>query len=316
MQAISEFYHTEQYKINKLGFSIIVMEGFPPLPGSQPQIEVHISLEEFRLFHSIDRRLYSILVADLLRDPVEAMQIMALWLWLERVGFFNIVKRILEWPVMLINDLAEEANICLAFIDNPLSLLLTSEASEIPLSQSVIQKNFSLQYLQNNLTLAKHGVEKVRNTVCMRAFNDLMEQAILRNEAQRIVESQQLLVQQTMLSNSLGNNVVPADERTMFVTFSKGYPVTECEVREFFVKIFGECIESFYMQEVRDTEDQALFARIVFFRPDIIHMILNGVHKAKFTINGKHVWMRKFVPKKTRSVTGQSSHRNHNNGVA
>ncbi|XP_074335972.1 uncharacterized protein LOC141673138 [Apium graveolens] len=291
------------------------MEGFPAFPDSQPQAEVQISQEEFRLFHSIDRRLYFILVADLFRDPIEAMQVMALWLWLERVGFFNTVKRILEWPVMLINDLADEANICLTFINNPLSLLLTLEAFEIPLSQSVIQKNFSLQYLQNNVKSAKIGVEKVCNTICTRAFNDLMEQAILRNEAHKIVESQQqLLVQQTMLSNSFGNSVVPADERTMFVTFSKGYPVAEWEVREFFTKLFGECIELFYMQEVKDFDDQALFARIVFFRADIIHMILNGAPKAKFTINGKHVWMRKFVPKK-RSVTGQSSQQNHNNGI-
>ncbi|KAK1367543.1 RNA-binding protein Musashi Rbp6 like [Heracleum sosnowskyi] len=287
-------------------------EGFPSLPNMQT--EVQISQEDFNQFHSIDRRLYLILVADLLRDPVEAMQIMALWLWLERVKFFNIVERILELPIVLINDLAEEANICFAFIDNPLSLLLTPEACEIPLTQSVIQKNFSFQYFQNNRTLAKLGVKKVCSTVCMRAFNDLMQQAILRNEAHRIAErhQQQLLVHQTMVSNIFGNSVVPADERTMFVTFSKGYPVAEREVREFFTKIFGDCIESFYMQQVRNIEEQALFARIVFFRANVIHMILNGHPKAKFTINGKHVWMRKFIPKRTVTVIGQSSQQNHN----
>lgn len=285
-------------------------EGFPDLPNSQ--MEVQISQEEFRMFHSLDRRLYLILVTDLLREPLEAMQVMALWLWLERAGFYNIVKGILDFPVMLINDLVEEAIICLMLIENPVSVLLNSEAAEIPLTQSVIQKNFSLYYLQQNRMVAKAGVEKTRKTICKRAFEDLMQQAMLRNEAQRVAESQQQLLihQQTILTNSFANNVVvPADERTMFVTFSKGYPVAEWEVRDFFVKIFGHCIESFYMQEVKDAKDQALFARIVFFRADIIHMILNGVAKAKFTINGKHVWMRKFVPKRTRPImVGQSSH--------
>ncbi|KAK1367541.1 RNA-binding protein Musashi Rbp6 like [Heracleum sosnowskyi] len=276
-------------------------EGFPSLPNMQT--EVQISREYFYQFHSIDRRLYLTLVADLLYNPLEAMKIMALWLWLERVRFFNIVKRILELPIVLIDDLAKEANICLSFIDNSLSLLLMPEASEIPLTESVIQKNFSLQYLQKNRTLAKLGVKKVCNTICMPAFYDLMQQAILQNEAQRIVESQQLLMQQKMLSDGFGNGVVPTDERTMFVTFSKGYPVAEWEVRDFFAQIFGDCIESFYMQQVKNMEDQALFARIVFFRADLIHMILNGVPKAKFTINGKHVWMRKFVPKRTMIVT-------------
>ncbi|XP_074335973.1 uncharacterized protein LOC141673139 [Apium graveolens] len=292
------------------------MEGFPVLPNSQPKTEVEISQEDFHLFHSIDRRLYLILVVDLLRDPVEAMKIMALWL--ERVGFFNLVKRILEFPIILINNLAKEANICLTIIDNPRSLLLTSEAGKIPLTQNVVQKNFSLQFLQMNQTLAKFGVENVQSTTCRRAFNDLMQQAILRKEAQRIADRQQQLLENEleMLSNMFGNNVVPADERTIFITFSKGYPVAEWEVRDFFIKKFGECIESFHMQEVRNMEYHSLNARIVLFRDDIIHVILNGASKVKYKINGKYVWMRKFIPMKIKSVTGKSSQQNHNNVVA
>ncbi|KAL6957343.1 hypothetical protein U1Q18_049564, partial [Sarracenia purpurea var. burkii] len=48
---------------------------------------VMISLEEFKLFHKMDRRLYTLLTKDLWRDPLESMRIMALWLWLERSSF-------------------------------------------------------------------------------------------------------------------------------------------------------------------------------------------------------------------------------------
>ncbi|KAL2534349.1 Uncharacterized protein Adt_07700 [Abeliophyllum distichum] len=61
-------------------------------------------------------------------------------------------------------------------------------------------------------------------------------------------------------------NEVPPEDRTMFVTFSRGYPVAEREVRHFFSTNFGDCIESFHMQEVRPHE-QPLYARVVFLKP-------------------------------------------------
>ena len=71
--------------------------------------------------------------------------------------------------------------------------------------------------------------------------------------------------------------------------------------REFFDRRFGDCIKDLYMQEVPSNE-QSLFAHIVFCQLSIIKMILKGVEKVKFSINGKHVWAQKFVSKQT--VTG------------
>jgi len=50
------------------------------------------------------------------------------------------------------------------------------------------------------------------------------------------------------------------------------------------------------MQEVGENE-QPLYARLVV--PDLSAMVavLSGQSKAKFSINGKHVWARKFVRK-------------------
>ncbi|WRX33429.1 hypothetical protein QQP08_025916 [Theobroma cacao] len=69
------------------------------------------------------------------------------------------------------------------------------------------------------------------------------------------------------------------------------------EVREFFTRAYGDCIESLHMQEV-PPDEQSLFARIVFRSESAIEIILSGMSKAKFTINGKHVWTGKFVPKR------------------
>ncbi|KAJ7979245.1 Rho guanine nucleotide exchange factor [Quillaja saponaria] len=165
---------------------------------------------------------------------------------------------------------------------------------------------------------AMEGIMKITNEVCMRAVSDIMQQAILRNSSQTIVGNQmtmpvstnQLLGHSDGLSGvrlgcGVGQNLtpqieVPADDRTMFVTFSKGYPVYEWEVRDFLGRTYGDCVESLYMQEVQ-TNEQSLFARIVFHKASTIDGILRGRTKAKFTINGKHVWARKFLPKRTKS---------------
>ncbi|KAL5733399.1 hypothetical protein ACOSQ2_033091 [Xanthoceras sorbifolium] len=102
------------------------------------------------------------------------------------------------------------------------------------------------------------------------------------------------------------NDQVAPDERTIFLTFSKGYPISESEIRDFFSRIYGECIEAIFMQEVAAVE-QPLYARLVVNPCSIIEVILSGKSKAKFSINGKHVWARKYVRKTHKSPPRSSS---------
>ncbi|GKE78081.1 hypothetical protein Tco_1544201, partial [Tanacetum coccineum] len=90
---------------------------------------------------------------------------------------------------------------------------------------------------------------------------------------------------------------VPPENRTIFLTFSKGYPITEFEVRDYFTRLFGDFIESIYMQPV-EGDNQPLFARIVAKSPCMVRAVVDrdgGVGKSKYYINGKHVWARKYV---------------------
>ncbi|KAL6199571.1 hypothetical protein ACLB2K_029355 [Fragaria x ananassa] len=90
---------------------------------------------------------------------------------------------------------------------------------------------------------------------------------------------------------------VPADDRTIFLTFSKGYPISEKEVREFFTRKYGDIFDAIHMQEVPVEDQQPLYARLVVRYAFFIPMVLEGQTKAKFAINGKHVWARKYVKK-------------------
>ncbi|KAL1816825.1 hypothetical protein ACET3Z_019399 [Daucus carota] len=140
-----------------------------------------VSQAKLHSFHTIDRMLYAILVADLLCDPTDAMQIMAFWLWLEQAGFRNVVKRISHLPLMLIDDLVHEANICLNFIKNSQAL---NEIGDIHLRLRLI-KDFSLENLHKNQTLAQSGVKIVCTNICLQAFSDLTQNALLQNEVRK-----------------------------------------------------------------------------------------------------------------------------------
>ncbi|KAI3761791.1 hypothetical protein L1987_52213 [Smallanthus sonchifolius] len=90
---------------------------------------------------------------------------------------------------------------------------------------------------------------------------------------------------------------IPQENRTIFLTFSKGYPISENEVREYFTRIFGDFIETIFMQPV-EPENQPLFARIVARTPTMVSEVVDrdgADGKSKYYINGKHVWARKYV---------------------
>ena len=54
------------------------------------------------------------------------------------------------------------------------------------------------------------------------------------------------------------------------------------------------------MQEV-EPEEQVLYARLVACSASIIDMIVERGSKSKYSINGKHVWARKYVKKNPKS---------------
>ncbi|KAI5415282.1 uncharacterized protein LOC127135140 [Lathyrus oleraceus] len=316
--------------------------------SSSPSTLVNVSQEDFLLFHKMDRELYTILVTNLSRDPAESMHLLAMWLWLERVGFHNVVKKIMTLPVILINEVADESIICFSCFNtnannNAYLIALASssssssgESNDIPLLQSLLQEEISLKFFYEFRLEATRAIERTRQEVCSRALTDIMQQAMMRNSAERMVEnsvwfgsigpanlqfgpvgiaSAMAQVQQptnsaVVVGGGEGGGIVPADARTLFVTFSKGYRVEEWEVREFFTMAYGDCVEALFMQETPPNE-QALFARIVFRKANTIDMILRGATKAKFSINGKHVWARKFVPKRGNTgrviVSGETS---------
>ncbi|XP_076918382.1 uncharacterized protein LOC143578791 [Bidens hawaiensis] len=246
--------------------------------------------------HSIYRELYAILVYDLWRNPIEAIQMMAIWIWLERIMVApDLTRRILTLSSDLIDSVGNEALFCWTCVDN-INKFFSSLVTNLPLTKILLKKDMPIGLFLKQREQTIMGIKELIYRVCASCLKDIWDGAIARNAhmdfSQRVASHEEGLPPQ--------NAEIQPDERSLFITFSRGYPVAEWEVREFFDILFGECIESFYMPEVLG--EHPLFANIVLHHTSYIHAVLTGGTHAKFIINGKPVWMRKFTPKRRRGL--------------
>ncbi|XP_019090367.1 PREDICTED: uncharacterized protein LOC109128463 [Camelina sativa] len=91
------------------------------------------------------------------------------------------------------------------------------------------------------------------------------------------------------------NSIEIESERTIFLTFARGVPVSEAEVKQFFTVTYGEnCVKGVDMQ-YSDGQQQSLFARLFLDSVATMNRILDGKREQskKFLINEKLIWARK-----------------------
>ncbi|XAR56110.1 hypothetical protein NMG60_11036442 [Bertholletia excelsa] len=220
--------------------------------------------DEFKLFHTIDRRLFYLLVLVLQREPAQSLQVVAFWLWLERSRLRRLlVADLLSLPVATVNAAADEAVACLTCAEVD---FLGPHYVDLPIHRTILVVDFGgemslLRYVLENRIAALHDVAKIVNEVCLRAFEDILA----------------------------GCGEAEALWRFGMSGIGQGGLWRE-------VLKFGDIVEAVYMQEV-GPEKQVLYARLVVQCGSVVERVVGGQNKAKFNINGKHVWARKYVRK-------------------
>ncbi|QHO38372.1 hypothetical protein HN51_004738 [Arachis hypogaea] len=312
-----------------------------------------LTTEELHHFHKTDRSLFRFLIFKLRRDITQSLLVMALWLWLEHIGYRNLIHTIMQLQNQpsLVAAAVDEAAACLVFLEteNLSSGLGGGGGGGLFLTKKLIQRDISIRIFHERRYTALAGIKSVLKNICSRIFLDILHgnKNILqkRNKNNNHHKYGNVLVitsskkrhnsNFTNLSTSPGfrhtffgdiidmmmapppqlveasssnlgllheNNIwngkrpsddVCKEDRTMFLTFSRGFPVSEKEVRE----LFGdECVESVTMGGGGGGNDgrQKLYAVMVLKKVAMVDRILNGKRIAKHHINGKHIWTRKF----------------------
>ncbi|KAI3976698.1 hypothetical protein MKX01_008556 [Papaver californicum] len=262
--------------------------------------------EDVRSYHRIDRELYSRLLIELCRDPFRSMDIIAFWMCLEHVCYPNVVLKMIKLKDRVLNSVADEAILILSCITSKIALPKSKSKNLIPLTLSLMDnKEISLVKYENKCCVISGISDKV-DEVCIKVFYDILLKALEKNPSFRHQPTGGLnfgadkyrreLFSLNNLPTSSSNtkNAPKGDRRMMFVTFSRGFPTSDRELIEYFVGLYGNCVERVHQQEKK----QPQYARVVFHSAKTIKTFLGGQEKVKFTINGKQLCARRYQQNK------------------
>lgn len=139
--------------------------------------------EELKLFHSIDRQLYRHLVIDLRRDVFFSMKAIAFWLWLEEIGYKNVVLEMLRLPDNVILFLIDKAFRCISSLESPIPPpIFSPNVIELPATQALMDgKVITLSFLYQHRVGGLRRINRTVNEVFSRVFDDIIQQASPNN---------------------------------------------------------------------------------------------------------------------------------------
>ncbi|KAL2344679.1 hypothetical protein Fmac_005964 [Flemingia macrophylla] len=293
-----------------------------------------ISKEELHLFHKSHREVFCFLIFKLHRDLAQSLLIMSLWIWLEHNGYPDINHKMMALPHNLVNALVTEVVSCLGCLEAEDPHIPNNGG--LPLTKGLTQKDISLKiFCQKRYTIIA-GIKSVLKNICARIFADVLEIILKSRNINKVRASQGNISNMHLiipgfphplfgtfdiptddtinldLSDEkiwMGNGPcddVTDDDKSMFLTFSKGFPVSEFEVKQLFTRSYGDCVQSLTMGNAI-VNNQSLFAMMILKSVRTVDQILNGRRVAKLQINGKHIWVQFFKSQNILSTILSSS---------
>ncbi|CAL9230170.1 unnamed protein product [Arabidopsis halleri] len=286
--------------------------------SSSSSSAVSVTRDEFNAFHKCDRDLFSRFVGRLRRDISQSLQVMSFLLYLEKSGLVsNLIVNFNSLPDFFINAVADEVVMCLSCLsyENFSMFVANFGQKTIPLITRMTGEYLTLAVIHQNRESILLSMKKHLNSICHPAFEDLCVQAeekkVMEDMKQlgfskvvhkaetssQFLSGQQVTTRTSKVGAFSEDEQAREDDRTVFLTFSRGYPISEAEVHAYFTRRFGEIIEAIIMPGGEGNE-QALYAKMVLRSAAMIpEIVSDGITRNKYTINGKHVWARKYIPR-------------------
>lgn len=232
-------------------------------------MDSNVSTEELRSYHSIDRDLYTRLVVQLRRDPAQSLRIMAFWLLLEQLGCPSISFAVRTMSNTAVDALFEEA---LAILHCMQSKTQPSRRNgAIAKTHHLTNKKITLQYVHERRVDILNGITIIISQVCARVLEDIIEETGRSQESVAQILGMSIRLDEcsaggdqarpTQLKmpilpfiphashpafhpshrfevgeSSNAKTAEPPHDRTMFMTFSRGYPISEDELRAHLIR--------------------------------------------------------------------------------
>lgn len=217
------------------------------MDSSSSSSSLTITREEFNAFHKFERDLFTRIVISLRRDISLSFEVMCFLIYLEKsVLMSNLIYNLVSLPDLLINTVVDEVLMCLRCLsyENFLTFVATLRninSLSIPWIRRMTRQNFTLGVIHQNREDILHEMKKHFKSICYPAFEDICVRFEMHNKDKMHTPSHFLWGQQATTNHeagtsSVGGHQVPAEDRTVFLTFSKGYPISKEEVYAYFTR--------------------------------------------------------------------------------
>ncbi|KAK9742255.1 hypothetical protein RND81_03G159100 [Saponaria officinalis] len=239
--------------------------------------------------------------------------IMSLFIWMENINdnrFFvqNFMSSFhIHDAELLINQAISYIN----FLTSPNSVLDCNTINTTYMINNTNPLYFTMPINIDSLYLFKYttisGMKGILRTICSRIFSDILYKIQYGNYAGFTINRTFTIsgfpdpvfghveFYCWPLPHPMHQNFVNEEDRSLYVTFSRGFQVSKDDVTWVFLSNFGDCVQYVDMRRNKnDNKKQSLFARVIMKSVTIIDIILCGKNTAKFKIKGKHVWAKKF----------------------
>lgn len=222
------------------------------------------AMEKLILFHKLERDLFHRLVHDLAQDPVPMRWVIAFWLWLESDGHHDFIRRVSALPGPVVLRFVDEAIACL----RRLARLQGHGTGDrdggdgrercLPCTNALLTKRIDdVGYfeVEGHRREVLDGVTYQYRSVCL-AVCDVSSSGksatcVPTNTSGGVLAAPPTMVGSPVLTaptavgsfalNPMASPWIPLqqspppdDYRSLFVTFSRGYPIDREDIVEFF----------------------------------------------------------------------------------
>ncbi|GMI84986.1 hypothetical protein like AT3G45200 [Hibiscus trionum] len=245
-----------------------------------------LSLQQLQDFHSIDCIAYSRLLT-LNFDPFPSMKIVAFWNTLEKLGFKHLVYNLQQFSDSSLFSLAKEAVLCLRCLYSSSQQINPWLRLNFPEMSKLVPQEILLGFLVKNRECLKRMIQGFVKDVCEVAFIDIVQQNLGPKQSSKFPNDA------TDDNGEVLKGKVDSEDKTLFMTFSRGHPVSNQEIHRFIAGKFGIYVEAIYM----DKNPKRLFACVVLRSQSDMSRILGGKKLVKLFIEGKQARVRRFVRK-------------------
>lgn len=127
------------------------------------------SIMDLVLFHAMEINLYNQLVHTMGADPVVTKQVLALWLWMESIGYPQLVHHIYTYNDNALKRVFAEGEACLKALHPDMD---PADNNDIPITAGLAKEPINLRFFRYNRDAVIQGIANVLNNVCNVIFDE------------------------------------------------------------------------------------------------------------------------------------------------